>query len=201
METTQAQLELSVIKKIMADSRNVVINNGWHYIYWGVLVACALIANYVMALMNAAGQYQGIMWLVLMVGGAITEALIERRVEKKRRVKTFAGQLLGSLWMASGISMFMFGFIGTMTHAYNPVYICPIISTLLGVSYFTSGAIQQIKWLQLLSIGWWAGAIVLFILPSVHTLIIFAVMMICFQTIPGIILYRKSKSESSEIAS
>ncbi len=200
METSQAQLELSVIKKIMADSRNVVINNGWHYIYWGVLVAGALIANYVMALMKVGGQYQGMMWLVLMVGGAITEAIIERRVEKKRRVKTFAGQLLGSLWTASGISMFMFGFVGTMTHAYSPLYISPIISTLLGVSYFTSGAIQQIKWLQFLSIGWWAGAIVLFILPSVHTLIIFAGMMICFQTIPGIILYRKSKSESSEIA-
>lgn len=92
--------------------------------------------------------------------------------------------------------MFMFGFIGTLSGAYNPVYICPIISTLLGVSYFTSGEIQQIKWLKFISFGWWAGATYTFLFASIHTLIIFAGMMICFQVIPGIILNNKYKKES-----
>ncbi len=194
-DTTQAELELSVIKKIMEDSRTLVLNNGWHYIYWGIVVTCALISNYIMARMSVTVNYQGMMWFVLMTSAAITGAIIERFVDKKRKVRTFAGKLLGSLWFAGGIAMFMFGFMGTISGAYNPVYICPIISTVLGVTYYTSGAIQQLKWLQRLSYGWWAGAILTFIYPGIHTLLIFALMMICFQTIPGIIINRKWKKE------
>jgi hypothetical protein len=197
----RAELELSVIKKIMEDSRNIVCNNGWHYIFWGVVVSAALIANYIMALTRLSQNYAGLMWFVLMVGAAITGAIYERRADKKRQVKTFAGRLLGSLWFAGGVAMFMFGFIGTISGAYNPIYVCPVISTVLGVTFFTSGEIQQLKWQKALSFGWWGGAILLFLFPSVHTLLVFALMLIFLQVIPGIILNRKWKKEmSSNIA-
>lgn len=193
MNISQSETELSVIKKIMEDSRNIVADNGWHYILWGVSVTCALIANYIMALKNVSMNYQGMLWFILMTSTWILESIIERRLAKKKKERTFAGKLLGSLWFAAGISMFTFGFIGTISHAYHAIFICPIISTMLGATYIISGAIQQAKWLQLLSIGWWGGAIYTFLFPSVHTLLIFAVMMISFQTIPGIILFRKWK--------
>ncbi|MEO8512047.1 MAG: hypothetical protein ABI543_00675 [Ignavibacteria bacterium] len=193
MNISQSETELSVIKKIMEDSRNIVADNGWHYIFWGVSVTCALIANYIMALNGVKMNYQGMMWFIVMTGTWIVEGIIERRKAKKRKERTFGGRLLGALWSASGISMFMFGFIGVITHAYTGAFICPIISTVLGATYIISGAIQQTRWMQLLSIGWWGGAIYTFLFPSVHTLLIFAVMMISFQTIPGIILFRKWK--------
>jgi len=193
MDTKQAEAELTLIRQMMIDSRQVVVDNGWHYIFWGVVVTAALIANYIMALNKVAMKYAGMMWMVMMVGAAITAGIAERRSEKKLKVKTFAGKILGALWTGTGITMFMLGFVGTMTGSYNPIYISPLIATVLGAAYFASGAIQQLKWLQMLSIGWWAGAIYTFIFPSVHTLLIFAVMMICLQTVPGIILYRKWK--------
>jgi hypothetical protein len=196
METRQAELELSVIKKIMEDSRRIYVNNGIHYIFWGVLVASALIINYVMLLINSSGKYAGYMWLILMVSGVIADGLIGKYQDRKSKVHTFADRILGSLWLASAISMFIFGFVGTISGAYNPVFICPVISTSLGISYFTSGAIQQIKWLQYLSLGWWAGGIFLFAFPSIHTLLIFALMLIFFQVVPGIILKRSAKKEA-----
>jgi hypothetical protein len=152
-----------------------------------------------MLLTRTADYYVGWMWFVLMIGAAISGSIYERKADKKRKVKTFAGKLLGSIWFAGGISMFMFGFIGTLSGAYNPVYICPVISTVLGVTFYISGEIQQLKWQKLLSLGWWAGAILLFFLPGVHTLLIFAIMMICFQVIPGIIMNRTWKKEMSSI--
>ena len=198
MESKQAEQELSIIKTIMEDSRNIVLNNGWHYIFWAIIVSAALIANYIMLLIKLNGSYIGWMWFALMIGAAITASLWERRIDKRRPVKTFAGKMLGSLWFAGGIAMFMFGFIGSISGAYNSIYICPIISTVLGVTFYISGEIQQLKWQKLLSIGWWAGAIVLFMLPSVHTLLIFAIMLIVFQAVPGIILNRKYKKEISK---
>lgn len=200
MDAQKAELELSVIKKIMEDSRKAICNNGWHYIFWGAVVSIALIANYIMLLMNAYEYYVGWMWLVLMVGAAITDGIYERRKEKQRAVKTFAGDLLGSLWFAGGIAMFIFGFMGTISGAYNPIFICPVISTVLGVAFYASGEIQQLKWQKLLAFGWWLGAILLFLFPSVHTLLIFALMLTFFQTIPGIILNRKYKKEFAENA-
>lgn len=195
-ESTQAELELSVIKKIMEDSRSVVIDNGWHYIYWGVVVSGALIANYIMAIYRVPFNYQGLMWFITMISAAIIGGIYERIAEKKRKVKTFAGKLLSSLWFAGGIAMFMFGFVGTITNSYNAIYIAPIISTVLGITYYTSGEIQQIKMLKYISFIWWAGAIFLFALPTVHTLLIFGVMMIFFQVIPGVIIRNKYKKES-----
>lgn len=198
MESKQAQLELTVIKKIMEDSRRINLDNGIHYIFWGILVTIALLINYILLLTKSNGNYIGMMWFILMITGAIIDGIIGKRQSKNAKVHTYAGNILGSLWLASGIAMFMFGFIGTITKAYNPVFISPIISVSLGISYFTSGAIQQINWLRNISFGWWIGAIYMFIFPSIHTLLIFAIMMICLQILPGIILNKKSKEYISE---
>ncbi len=194
MNITQSQTELEVIKKIIEDSRRVITDNGWHYILWGGVVICALVTNYFMVLARIKPQYYGLMWFLVMTCAWAAEIIIERRIQKKARVKTFAGKLIGSLWTVSGISMFIFGFVGTITGAYNPVFISPIISTVLGVAYITSGAIQQLKWLQFLAIGWWSGAVYMFLFPGIHTLLIFAIMMLCFQLLPGILLYVKWKN-------
>lgn len=199
LDSKQAEIELSVIKQIMLDSRKVVLDNGKQLIFWGVLVTLALLINYLMILLRMEGKYMGYMWMALMVAGAVVSTLLEIKEVKKLKVKTFAGKLLGSLWISSGIAMFMFGFVGTFSGAYSPIFICPIISTTLGVAYFTSGAIQQIRWMQLLALGWWAGAIVMFVFPSIHTLLIYGLMMLLFQTLPGIILYRKWKSENYKV--
>ena len=195
METKNAELELSLIKKMMEDSRRLNIDNGIHYIFWGILVTIALLINYTMLLLKVPGNYIVLAWFILMLSGALIDGIIGRRQSKSSKVTTFTSRIMGSLWFASGIAMFMYGFLGTITKAYNPVFICPIISTSLGISYFTSGSIQQIKWLQNISFGWWAGAAIMFIFPSVHTLLIFAIMMICLQVIPGLILNKKSKQD------
>ena len=143
--------------------------------------------------------YQGWMWFILMISGAIAGTIMGKKELRKREARTFAGKLLSTLWFASGIAMFMLGFFGPVTNSYDSVFICPIISTVLGLSYFVSGAIQQNKWFQYLSIGWWLGAALLFIFPGLHVLLVFAGMLILFQALPGIILYRKWKREMESV--
>lgn len=191
------EAELHVIRKIMQDSRRTIIDNGLHYIFWGVLVTVALILNYLMIIYSYSVNEAGLMWFVLMVSGAVADYFIERRREKARKVKTFAGKVLGSLWGASGLCMFLFGFIGVITKAYNPYFICPIIAVVLGMTYFISGVIQQTNWLRYLTVGWWGGAVYMFLLPGRQTMLVFASMMLLFQVLPGIILYKKWKKEEN----
>jgi hypothetical protein len=137
-DTKQAEMELTVIRKIMEDSRRLAVDNGKHYILWGVLISIALFINYAMLITRTAGKYMGIMWLIIIALGVVGGIIIEKGEMKTRKVQTFAAKLLSSLWLASGISMITVGFIGGMAKAYNPVFISPIISLILGVSYFTS---------------------------------------------------------------
>ncbi|HRB00052.1 MAG TPA: hypothetical protein PK294_06420 [Ignavibacteria bacterium] len=193
MESRQAELELSLIKKMMEDTRKMNIDNGIHFIFWGVLVAVALFINYLFLKLNFYPKYVGLVWMVLMVSGAVADIFIAKYQSKRSSVSTYAGRLMSSLWLASGVAMFIYGFIGPLSGAYNSIFICPIIATSLGISYFTSGSIQQLGWLRSVSFGWWAGAIVMFIFPGIHTLLVFAVMIILLQIVPGILLNIKSK--------
>lgn len=194
---SQAESELQLIRKIMQDSRKAIVDNGWHYIYWGVIVTITLIINYIMIQNNVSINSQGMLWFISMVSASLAEAVITRKIKKNINESNFSGKLLGTLWGITGFCMFIFGFIGTFSGAYNPVYIFPVISTVLGAAYYISGTIQHVKWLKFLTTGWWSGAVFMFLFPGIHSLLVFACMLIFFQTIPGFILYNKWKASES----
>lgn len=192
---TKAEEEISVIKQLMDDSRKAVVENGWHYIYWGSIVTAVIIVNYLMVVYNGSKYAQGMLWFFSMPGAAIVEGIIERKKEKHTKVKTFAGRLINSLWTGAGVCMFILGFAGSISGSYSAVTIFPLISIVLGSAYLISGVIQQVKWLSAISVFWWGGAVVLLLIPGMHSMLIFAGMLVCFQIVPGALLYVKSKRE------
>ena len=192
---TKAEDEISVIKQLMDDSRKAVVENGWHYIYWGSIVTAVIIVNYLMVVYNGSKYAQGMLWFFSMPGAAIVEGIIERKKEKHTKVKTFAGRLINSLWTGAGVCMFILGFAGSISGSYSAVTIFPLISIVLGSAYLISGVIQQVKWLSAISVFWWGGAVVLLLIPGMHSMLIFAGMLVCFQIVPGALLYVKSKRE------
>ncbi|MBU2506885.1 MAG: hypothetical protein KJ799_09200 [Bacteroidetes bacterium] len=189
-----AQQELAFIKKVMADSRQILIDDGKSLIFWGILVSFGLIVTY----LSIAGKWHvtpGWFWPALIAFGWVYTIVTEIRREKKRSVKTFAGKIMGVLWFSIGVSATIFGFVGTISGAYHEVVISPAISILLGIGYLVSGLLYGKTWFALLSIGWWTGAIVMFLLLNLETLLIMVGMMVVLQTIPGIILYKEFKKE------
>jgi hypothetical protein len=67
MEKQQAESEISMIKKIMDDSRKIVIDDGKGYIIWGILIVIGLFGTYFSVLYKV---YHYIMWLWIAVIGA-----------------------------------------------------------------------------------------------------------------------------------
>lgn len=198
--TTKAEEEISVIKTIMEDSRKAVVENGWHYIYWGSIVTAAIIVNCLMVLYDISKYAQRLLWFSSMPAAAIVEGIIERKKEKHTKVKTFAGRLINSLWTGAGLCMFILGFAGSVSGAYSANMIFPLISIVLGSAYLISGVIQQVKWLSAVSVFWWLGAVILLLLPGMHSMLVFAGMLVCFQIVPGVLLYVKSKRELKLLA-
>jgi hypothetical protein len=198
MEKQQAELEISMIKKIMEDSRKIVVYDGVGFIIWGVLVTAALLGTYFVILFK---QYSYIpwIWVFFMGGGWIYSIWHYRRKESKNKVKTLAGKIMGGLWISAGITMSIIGFVSPLGHSVSPYAISPLISVILGITYSVSGIVHQQVWLRNLAVGWWAGAVIMFLYPGPQTLLIFACMMVVLQTIPGIIIYSTFKKEYQPI--
>lgn len=194
MEKQQAELEISMIKQIMDDSKKIVVDDGKGYIIWGILIVIGMLGTYFLIL---SGLYNYIGWLwIASIGAGWLYTLIKYAVgDHKKKVQTFAGKILGAVWLSSGISMTIVGFVGTGSGSYGAYTISPLISVILGIAYFVTGVIYGQPWVRNLSAGWWIGSIATFIWSGRNSLLLFAVLMILLQIIPGIILYSKFKKE------
>jgi hypothetical protein len=198
MTEIDAQQELAFIKKVMEDSRKIICDDGKSFIFWGILVSFGMLVTY----LSVAGKWEvslGWFWPVLIAVGWIVTFFISFKDDKKRSSKTFVGKIMGSLWIGCCVAMTILGFIGGLTDAYSGVFISPIVCVILGVGYLVSGVLHGKVWVSLLAIGWWAGAILMFYLQNLETLLIMFFMMIILQTIPGFILYNKSKKELAAV--
>lgn len=196
MTDLDAQQELAFIKKVMTDSRKILIDDGKATIFWGLLISFGLLITYFSV---AQGWETSLSWFwpALIGFGWIYTIVTEIRHERKRRVITFAGKIVGAVWIAFGISATIIGFVGTVSGAYHSVIISPLIAVLLGTGYLVSGLLYGKSWVSYLSIAWWGGAIIMFLMQNLETLLIMISMMILFQVIPGIILYREFKREKT----
>ena len=175
----------------------ILIDDGKGFIFWGILVTVGLLLTY----SAIAGEWTislAWLWPGLIGFGWIYTLVTEIRSERKRKTKTFAGKIMGGLWLSIGISATILGFVGTLSGAYHGVYISPLISIVLGIGSY-AGLLYGKSWLSLLSIGWWAGAIIMFFMHNLETLLIMIGMMFFLQIIPGIILFKRFKNEKESV--
>lgn len=195
INSTQAELELSEIKKIMEDSRRIMVDDGLGFIIWGSLVAAGLIFSYLSVLGYLAWNITSIAWFVLIGAGWLFTIIQVRKEKKERRAHTFAGKVAGAIWGSAGITMTIIGFVGSYSGLVRGLGISPLMACVLAAAFFVSGVIYNDKVFRYLSFGWWAGALVMFFWRTPHTLLMFAMMMLFMQVLPGIIMFRKWKKE------
>lgn len=195
MDTKQTELELSEIKRIMEDSRRIMVDDGTGFILWGSLVAVGLISSYLSVLGYLEWKVTSVAWFALIGLGWIITIFQLRREKKERKAVTFAGKVAGAIWGSAGITMTIIGFVGSYTGLVRGMGISPLMACVLAAAFFVSGVIYNDKTFRYLSFGWWAGALVMFFWYSPHTLLLFALMIIFMQVLPGFVMYKKWKKE------
>jgi len=182
----QAELELSLIRKVMEDSRKAVYDTSKQGTYWTLIMAPAIMINYLMIITGIANEYTGLLWLAAVIAGTIGSIIIARKEKKTVRVKTFAGKILTSIGIAAGGANLILGISSGFFNAFDPVYIVPADSVILGMAFYLVAVIQQIKTLKFFAFIWWAGAVFFFFFPGMHCLLFLAVMLILMVLLPKI---------------
>ncbi|MGC8595579.1 MAG: hypothetical protein ACP5US_07950 [Candidatus Kryptoniota bacterium] len=192
MDQQKAIEDIALIKQMMEESRQFTIDNGKAYIFWGILVTVGVFMTY-WAILNGKEEICGWIWIVTIGIGWLYSILIVMKERANNRTQTFGGRLVGFLWGGCGIAMTILGFVGPMSGAVSSWGITPVLASVVGIGYFLSSEIYKLKWVRLIGIAWWLGAILMFIVKGIHTLAIFGAMMVLFQVVPGIIFYEQWK--------
>jgi hypothetical protein len=192
MEENKAYEELLFIKQIIEESKRELVYNGIDYIVWGVLVFIGLITTYVTYTTDHI-LGDNIVWMVWfgIVAAGYLFGYFNGKKEERIMPPTFLRRSISALWTATGISMMILGFVAPISNNHLSLFICPFLSTVLGLAYYVTGFLVASKQMKYLSFGWWAGAVIMFVKPGFYTLLLMAFMMLVLQTIPGILIYIK----------
>ena len=204
---SSANQELQYIRNIIAESRKALAEDGKPYILWGIIVALGMLNSYVSVLLQT-DLASGWGWIGLVLCGyAYMFYYVRKKKKETPRVKSFIDRLQGAIWFAVGstigLTVLMIMIKASMNNGdvqIHTFYICYFTAVLAGIGYFLSGYTLEIKWLQTIGYIWWALSIVMFWWSSIHVLGLYALAMICFQVVPGIVLNRKYREMQSTSA-
>jgi len=196
MDSMDAQQELSFIRKVIEDGRRAISDDGKELIVWGLLVVVGMATMFVSLQFEFAISKVWLWGALIGIGWTYT-IVREIRTRKRNRFTTFGGRILGSLWMGCGIVMTLVGFLAPATGAIKPWAIIPIISLILGIGYLVTGVVHDDRWMRMSAAGWWVGAVVMLLWPGYYMFLLFGGLIIVFQIVPGVKLYREWQAQHS----
>ncbi|HAP36082.1 MAG TPA: hypothetical protein DCQ28_09125 [Bacteroidetes bacterium] len=194
MEEIEARDELVFIKKVIEDSRRMIVYDGNDFIVWGILVAVGMIAMYV----NIVFQYYLsplLLWGILIGMGWVYSLIRGFVVHRRSHERTFAGKVISSVWLSCGIVMTLIGFALPALGVIKGWEIMPLIALVTGIAYYITSIVITEKWVRYSAYGWWIGALLIAAFPGKYIFLIYAGMMVCFQIVPGIVLQRHYKNQ------
>jgi hypothetical protein len=189
MTAIDAQEQLDFIKKVMEETRRDITGDGIDFLRWGILTSIGIFLTYFYILFRWPDVHIWFIWVVVIGLGWIFSIRSILKI-RKARATSYTGRIVGRIYGGYGVASTILGFIGPLCGAYGSNYIVAVISAILGAAYYGTSLIFGSRWMAIIAVGWWCGSIIMFAFPSMHTLLLFGVMMICFQVIPGFIIYR-----------
>lgn len=194
MVSNEAQEQLDYIKNVIQESRKTIQNDGLNFLLWGIIVSAGLLLTYFLELFRWRTEWTIFVWLILIsLGWMLT--WYEYRKMREARVSFFADRVIGGIWLGCGVALSILGFIGPWSCAYSSLYITAVLACVMGIGYFVTGFVTGYCWFKIAGYVWWIISIYMFYFPGLYTLLIFAVMMICVQVIPGAILNRQYRRQ------
>jgi hypothetical protein len=150
-EQQELKDRLSLIENMIAEGRQSTASWGWTFVLWGV-------AYYVAIAWSYFGNPTFAWPVTMVIAGLITGIVASRKADSGQ--ETTLGRSMMSIWIALGISLFVFGMCaGIAGHTPQQVFV-GVIAAMLGMANATSSLILRWKAQFGCAIVWWAAAIV-----------------------------------------
>lgn len=191
-----AEESLQVIQTMINTARNQFSENGHLYLLWGWVVLFCSIAQFVL-LNYVKYEYHYMVWL-LTWGAFIYQMVYLYRRKRREKVRTYADNLIGFVWMVFIVMMFLFGFLFGREMGDNYYRLMsPGFLALYGMPTFLSGVILKFRPLVIGGACCWILSIISTYIPYEYQLLMLAAAMIVAWIIPGYAFRAKYKKENA----
>lgn len=185
---------LALIESMINKAKNQFSENGHLYLLWGWVVFICSLGQYLgMRVLKIQESYY--VWMLTWVA-VIYMIFYLVKNKKQRRVVTYTDELLGAIWIAFSIVMFLSGFIIGQTmgarfyELLNPIYL-----TIYAMPTFISGVVLKFKPLKTGAVVCWVLAVLSTFIPVTEHLLLIAIAMVAAWIIPGYLLKQRYNNQ------
>lgn len=176
-EEMELRERLDLMQRMIAEGRRKQESWGWTFVLWGVAYYGAFFWAWLASFALA--------WPITMAaGGVLTFIGFSRR--QYRVPETTIGRAIASIWIATGISMFiLFDAMGFGMHQSDPRVFFAAASAMIGLA--NAACSLTLKWKAefLCAIAWWAAAVVACFCNLVTSVVAFLVAIFLGQIVFG----------------
>ncbi len=185
---------LALIESMINKAKNQFSENGHLYLLWGWVVFICSLGQYLgMRVLKIQESYY--VWMLTWVA-VIYMIFYLVKNKKQRRVVTYTDELLGAIWIAFSIVMFLSGFIIGQTmgarfyELLNPIYL-----TIYAMPTFISGVVLKFIPLKTGAVVCWVLAVLSTFIPVTEHLLLIAIAMVAAWIIPGYLLKQRYNNQ------
>lgn len=172
---------LDMIREIISESRSRMEEDGFIYIFWGILIALASFGQYYL-LTQGMYEVNYYPYFILPLGGVFTYFYYAR---KENRPANHIGKSISVLWAVLGLNMFALGFsYGMMLDT----ELVPVLLILLGIGIAVSGRLIQSAFLTGAGVVTNLLGLVCFFLPQMQHSLVMGIVAIVGVALPGFYL-------------
>jgi hypothetical protein len=194
-EKFSPEQSLQAIHAMIEKAKGHFVENGHLYLLWGwVIFGCSL-AQFILRKLGYQQHYYvwALTWLAV-----IYQFIYLRREHRRQRVVTYAGSMIGYVWITFFIMMVLMAFLilRSQTEAnYRLLY--PVFLVLYGMPTFLCGFLLKFRPLVIGGIGCWLLSAATSFVDYENQLLLISVAMINAWIIPGYLLRSKYKKEKA----
>lgn len=188
-----AHADLSAVRELMTASSRAIHDSGWHHLIWGSVVAGAtVLVQGVSAGWMPLGP--GWIWGVAVAVGWILSMVAGSAAARTAPATTGATSVTQRVWIAVGLSLTLFGFVGIPAGAVDPSQMSIITAAMLAGGYFASSVGPALRWFLPMAVLWWLAAAVLILIEPTSRDLAFAAVIIVIEGGVGIALLLRNRS-------
>lgn len=141
---------LALIEDMIAEGRRTTESWGWVFVLWGVA--------YYVAILGGGVMKNPLVWPVTMISACVLTGVVVS-LRRRDQPSTKIGHAIGSVWIATGISMFLvFLALGTSGRIDQHIMVA-VLGALLGSANAASAMILKWKMQFACAVVWWACAV------------------------------------------
>ncbi len=186
-----AEQSLQLIEGMINKAKNRFSDDSFLYLLWGWVILICSVGQFIILKFSLFNN-SGMIWVLTWVAVVVQIIYLVKR-KKKEKVKTYADELIGFLWMTFGISMLLLTFILGKTNTWAIMY--PVVLMMYGIPTFLTGVVMKFTPLKVGGISCWVLSIIATFLAPIYMLLLVAIAMLTAWIIPGYLLRNLYKKQ------